>query len=100
VLGARVPTFTLTVAAQAANATGVVVIAADIRNQRLAIGSVLAVDALGIPVFLAGRAFEPENLPMKLPGRYLGTSLEGACTLLIDSLAPAVQRRAAAKHRP
>jgi hypothetical protein len=100
VLGARVPTLTLTVAAQAANATGVVVISADVRNQCPAVGSVLAVDALGIPVFLAGNAFGPENLPMTLPGRYLGTSLEDACTLLIESLAPTVQRRAAAKHHP
>jgi hypothetical protein len=100
VLGAWVPTFTLTVAAQAANATGVVVVATEIRNQRHAIVSVLAVDALGIPVFLAGNAFEPENLSMKLPGRYLGTSLEGACALLIDSLTPAAQRRSAAIHDP
>jgi len=100
VLGARVPTFTLTVAAQAANATGVVVIATEIRNQRHAIVSVLAIDALGIPVFFAGNAFEPENLTMKLPGRYLGTSLRGACTLLADALAPAAQRRSAAIHDP
>jgi len=98
VLGARVPTFNLTVAAQAADASGVVVIANEIRNQRHAIVSVLAVDALGIPVFLGGNAFEAENLPTKLPGRLLGTSLEAACSLLIDTLAPAVQRRAAANH--
>jgi hypothetical protein len=91
VLGARVPTFTLTVAAQAADAVGVVVISTESLNRRHAIVSLEAVNALGIPIFFAGEAFEPEHRRQELPGRYLGTLMEGACTLLIDALAPAAE---------
>jgi len=93
VLGARVPTLTLTIAAQAADASGVVVISTQSRNRRHAIVSLLAVDALGIPAFFAGEAFEPEQHRTDLPGRYLGTRIEGARTLLGDTLARDVQRR-------
>ncbi len=96
VLGARVSTFTLTIAAQAADATGAVVVSTESRNRRQAIVSLTAVHALAIPVFFAGNAFKQQHPRMKLPGRYLGTSIEGACTLLINTLAPAAQRRSAA----
>ena len=89
VLGALVPTFTLKVAAQAADAAGVVVISTERRNQRQAIVSLRAVAAMGIPVFFTGDAFESEHVRMGLPGRYLGTPIEGACSLLIGALAPA-----------
>jgi hypothetical protein len=98
VLGARVPTFTLTIAAQAADATGVVVISTESRNQRQAIVSLRAVDDLGIPVFCAGDAFASELPRPERPWRYLGTSIEGACTLLIESLAPVAHIRSAATH--
>ena len=72
VLGARVSTFTLTIAAQAAGAVGVVVIATESRGLPQAVAAILAVDALGIPVFFAGNAFEPEHRRMHLPGLYPG----------------------------
>jgi hypothetical protein len=96
VLGARISTFTLTIAARAAGATGVVVTSSESRARPHAIASLRAIDALGIPVFFAGSAFEPENSRTGLPGRYLGTSIEAACILLINTLAPAVQRPSAA----
>ena len=83
VLGARISTFTLTIAAQAADATAVVVMSADRRGLPQAILSVLAVDALGIPVFSAGAAFSHCTGHGQLPGRYLGNSVSGACALLI-----------------
>lgn len=98
VLGARISTFTLTIATQAADAVGVVVMSTESRGLQQAVAALLAVDALGIPVFFAGNAFEPEHSRRQLPGRYLGTRMGGACTQLIDTLAPAVQRRSAAVH--
>ena len=97
VLGARTSTFTLTIAARAADATGVVVISTEGRGLQQAIVSLRAVDALGVPVFFGGDAFEPEHGRCQLPGRYLGSGIQGACTLLISTLAPAVQRRSAAR---
>ena len=80
VLGARVSTFTLTIAAQAAGAVGVVVIATESRGLPQALAAILAVDALGIPVFFAGNAFEPEHRRMHLPGLFLGARMGDACT--------------------
>ncbi len=96
VLGARISPFALTIAAQAADATGVVVSSTEVRGRPYAVASLEAVDALDIPVFFAGDAFEPEDSRRQLPGRYLGTSSEGACTLLINTLTPAAQHRPAA----
>ena len=55
VLGARVSTFTLTVAAQAADAAGVVVMSTENRARQHAVDSLRAVEAIGIPVFFGGR---------------------------------------------
>jgi len=93
VLGARISRFTLTIAAQAADATGVVVFSTESRGRPHAVDSLKAVDALGIPVFFAGNTFEPEEDRRQLPGHYLGTGIEGACALLINTLTPAVQHR-------
>ena len=86
VLGARVPTFTLTIAAQAADAAGVVVISTESRNQRQAIVSLQAVDELGIPVFFAGNAFESEHPRTELAGAVSGdhASRVRLATLLIE----------------
>ncbi|MEP6560139.1 MAG: hypothetical protein ABJD68_03570 [Nakamurella sp.] len=100
VLGARVSTFTLTIAAQAADSAGVVVTSTESRNLPQAIVALLAVDALGIPVFFVGNAFEPEHTRRQLPGHYLGTRMQGACAQLIDTLARAVQDRSAAIQSP
>ena len=72
VLGARISTFTLTIAAQAAAATGVVVASAEGRGLQHAGNSLRAVAALGIPVFYAGDAFETNPAA----GRYRGDILD------------------------
>ena len=100
VLGARVSTFTLTIAAQAAAAMGVVVVSTDSRGLQHAIISLRAVDALGVPVFFAGDAFAPGGDRQQLPGHYLGTRLERACALIISSLEPTVLRGSDVRHRP
>jgi hypothetical protein len=89
VLGARVPTFTLTVAAQAADAAGVVVMSTESRARQHAVASLHAVDTIGIPVFYAGAAFDTEPSRREVPGQYLGPGVEGACTILVTALGPA-----------
>jgi hypothetical protein len=101
VLGARVSTFTLTIAAKAADAAGVVIVSTESRALTHAVVSLQAIDGLGIPVFFAGSAFEPEHGSSRLPGacrpgghlpgRYLGSSAEGACALLLSTLTPVTQ---------
>ena len=76
-LGARVSTFTLTIATQAADAAGGVVMSTEGPGLPQAVAALLDDDALGIPVFLAGNAFEPEHSRRQLPRRYLGTRMGG-----------------------
>jgi len=92
ILGTRVSTFTLTVAAQAADAIGVVVTCYEGRARPAAVVSLRAVDALGIPVFFSGAAFESPGVRQELPGRYLGTRAEGACMIITTSLAASLSR--------
>ena len=87
VLGARVSTFDLTIAALAGEAAGVVVLSDEDRGRPHAVLALRAVDALGIPVFFAGTAFRPQHRRRYVPGRYLGTTLAGACALLINAMA-------------
>jgi methylmalonyl-CoA mutase cobalamin-binding subunit len=89
VLGARTSRFTLTVAAKAADAAGVVVMSGDGRARPQAVDSLRAVDAMDIPVFYGGDAFDTERGRREVPGRYLGAGAATACTLLIESLSPA-----------
>jgi hypothetical protein len=96
VLGGRISPFTLTIAARAADAAGVVVSSTDGRGRHHAVVSLKAVEALEIPVFFAGHAFEAADSRQDLPGHYLGTDIAGACALLTTALAPAAQRRPAA----
>ena len=95
VLGARVSPFTLTIAVPAADATGVVVSSTDARGRSHAVLSLNAVDALKIPVFFMGDAFDEEDTRRQLPGRYLGTGMQGACALIIDTLARPANHRSA-----
>jgi hypothetical protein len=99
VLGARVSKFNLTIAAQAARAAGVVIICTESRGLSHAVAALLAVDALGIPVFFAGNAFEPEHARRRLPGLYLGTRTGVASTQLVETLAPAVSASAGRRCR-
>ena len=85
-LGARTSTFTLTVAAQAADAAGIVVFSMDGRGRLSASASVRAVAALGFPVFFAGSSFDVGPGRDNLPGQYLGTRMADACALITTSL--------------
>ncbi len=96
VLGARIPPFALTIAAQASEASAVVVMSTDSRGLRQTTVSLRDVDALGVPVFFAGEAFEPGDRWRQLPGRYLGGRMENACSQVVDALTPALPRRSGA----
>lgn len=96
VLGAQTSTFTLTIAAQAADAAAVVVTASDRRALRQAIASVRSVDALGIPVFFGGTAFESELSRRDLPGRHLSVGIGPACEQVVGTLSSASGRRSSA----
>ena len=87
VLGARISTFTLKIAAQAAGAVGVVVISNGSRGLPRAVVLLRAVDELGIPVFFMGDAFESDRGRGEIPGRYLGSSIERACSALVEAVA-------------
>jgi len=87
VLGARVSTFTMTVAAQASDATGVVVFSTESQGWPNAVVSLRAVDALGVPVFFAGQAFQRAHNRRQLPGQYLGTRAQTACAIVAGALA-------------
>jgi methanogenic corrinoid protein MtbC1 len=88
VLGARTPTVTLTTAAQAAAAAGVVVVSHLATGRLRAVDSIRAVSELGIDVFYAGNAFSTPRSRRGVPGRYLGGGIEDACAMLNRSLAP------------
>lgn len=95
VLGARTSTFHLTIAAQASDATAVVVFSTERRGRSPAILSLRAVDERLFPVFFAGRAFHSQRRRRHLPGRFLGPNLQQATDLLIGILAPMEPGRSA-----
>jgi len=88
VLGARTPTVTLTTAAQAAAAAGVVVVSHLATGRLRAVESIRAVSELGIDVFYAGNAFATPRSRRGVPGRYLGVGVEDACATLTRALMP------------
>jgi hypothetical protein len=56
-------------------------------GRRPAVDAVVAVAAVGVPVFYAGNAFMFPRSRQGLPGTYLGESL-GAAATLIDAALP------------
>jgi hypothetical protein len=92
VLGARVTPFTLTMAAQAADAMGVIIMASDIRRLPQAVVSLQAAHALDLPVFFTGPAFALEGNRLDLPGQYLGVRLGLGCTIVVDTVLMGLQR--------
>ncbi len=84
VLGARTPVATLVTAATATSAAAVVVVSHLSVGRRPATEAVVAVDAVGVPVFYAGNAFMFPRSRLGLPGIFLGESL-GAAAALIDT---------------
>jgi hypothetical protein len=88
VLGARIPTRMLATAARAADTSAVVVFAHHRRGRPQAIASLEAVDALAIPVYYAGEAFDADRGRPDCPGRYLGTGLQQAAEMLMAATSP------------
>ncbi|QNK79492.1 B12-binding domain-containing protein [Nakamurella sp. PAMC28650] len=86
VLGARVPTESLTTASVAAGAAGVVIVAHLPTGRRRALASITAVHERGIPVFWAGNAFSTRRSRAQIPGSYLGVRLQDAADLVVATL--------------
>jgi len=87
VLGARTPILTVTAAAQAGD-TAAVVVCGTRPGRRQAMSCLAAAADLGVPTFFSGSAFDTPQSRNGAQGRYLGPSVQGACDLLLDTLAP------------
>lgn len=93
VLGTRTSTFTLTVAAQAADTMGVVIFSNDSRGRPQTIDSLRAVDALAIPVFYPGNAFIFIAADRTFPAdTWAPASSQQAAATIIKTLPPTVPR--------
>lgn len=79
ILGAHTSTGSLTTAAVATGAAGVVIVSHLPTGRRRALASITAVHELHIPVFYAGNAFNSARRRLQLPGTYLGNRLQDAC---------------------
>lgn len=86
ILGARTSTASLTTAAAATGAAGVVIVAHLPTGRRRALDSITGVHQLGIPVFYAGNAFSSARRRAQLPGVYLGNRMQEAAALIHSSL--------------
>ncbi|MDQ2848635.1 MAG: hypothetical protein M3Y77_20365 [Actinomycetota bacterium] len=76
----------LEVAARATGAAAVVVFSELPRSRPQAVASLRAVDAVGMPVFFSGKAFDSPESRELVPGTYLGVRPASACLLLIGAL--------------
>ena len=94
VLGARTPATTLVTAATATSASAAVVVSHMSVGRRPAVDAVVAVAAVGVPVFYAGNAFMFPRSRQGLPGTYLGESLGDAATLIDAALPDPTRQRA------
>ncbi len=86
ILGAHTSTASLTTAAAATGAAGVVIVSHLPTGRRRALASITAVHELHIPVFYAGNAFSSARRRLQLPGTYLGNRLHDACVTINSSL--------------
>ncbi|MGX7678092.1 MerR family transcriptional regulator [Jatrophihabitans sp. DSM 45814] len=81
-LGARTSEVALRTATLASDAGGVVVVSHMNSSRRRAVQSLQSVDELGASLFYAGNAFNSPRSRRNIPGRYLGSRLQGACDLI------------------
>jgi methanogenic corrinoid protein MtbC1 len=88
ILGAHTSITSLTTAASATGAAGVVIVSHLPTGRRRALACIAAVDDLHIPVFYAGNAFSSGRRRMQLPGTYLGNRLQDACSCIDSMLSP------------
>ncbi len=89
-LGARTSTANLLTAAAATRAAAVVVVAHLAAGRPQALHSIESVIRAGVPTFYAGGAFSYAVTRKNVPGQYLGTRLQDACTVLITALSSAL----------
>ncbi len=94
ILGARTSTVSLTTAAAATGAAGVVIVSHLPTGRRRALASITAVHELDIPVFYAGNAFSSVRRRLQLPGTFLGNRLQDACAVIHSTLSEGLAREA------
>jgi methanogenic corrinoid protein MtbC1 len=82
VLGARTTVLALATAVQATDASAVVIVSHINTGRHRAIQSLRAANDAQVAVFYAGNAFTSPRSRRHLPGTYLGTRLQSACTLI------------------
>ncbi len=88
ILGAHTSTASLTTAAAATGAAGVVIVSHLPTGRRRALASLNAVRDLHIPLFYAGNSFSSPRHRIQLPGTYLGNRLQDACEIIHSALSP------------
>ncbi len=86
VLGAHVPTVSVVAAAKATDAAAVVIVSHLATGRRKAVESIEAVDAEGVTVFYAGNSFAVARSRSSIPGIYLGTRIEDARAVVVETL--------------
>ena len=85
-LGARISAANLLTAASAMTPAAVVLVSHLAANRRLAVESLTGVHEANIVGFYAGNAFISQDNRRDVPGIYLGTSIQGACSLVCKVL--------------
>ena len=86
VLGSRISADNLMFAAMASAPAAVVIVSHLVANRRYALEAAAKIHESGIPVFYAGNAFADEDSRAGIPGAYLGTNLQAACSQICGVL--------------
>jgi methanogenic corrinoid protein MtbC1 len=90
-LGARISVANLLTAALAMTPAAVVLVSHLAANRRLAVEALTGVHRADIVGFYAGNAFASQDNRRDVPGIYLGTSIQGACSQICHILDAADQ---------
>lgn len=96
VLGSRISPDRLMFATIAAEPAAVVIVSHLDANRRYALDAVDRINNAGITVFYAGNAFADPDIRAGLPGIYLGTNLQDACSQVCAVLEGAAELRSGA----
>lgn len=91
-LNSRTAPWMIPNAIRASGAHAAVVVSHLPAHHLAATQSLHAAQATGVAVFYAGAAFASERQRRDVPGRYLGTSLAGACAMILDRRRPETAR--------
>ena len=85
-LGARVTPARLSIAVEVNRPAGVVLVTNRDSGRRASTDVLRAVDFIGTYVFYAGTAFDPVPARQGVPGIYLGTSFQEACSTILRTV--------------